>query len=124
MQNSSSAYEDIRLQWEKLVTGFLVLPSQRRLRDYRNYIRPQRGFNKGIIAELSKKNRKTSVKGRKYIVLLLDEMKIQESLVWDKHTEELIGYVDLGDTDVNMATFENTQTIASHVLVSDGKKYC
>ena len=27
----------------------------------------------------------------------MDEMKIQENLVWDKHTGELIGYVDLGD---------------------------
>ena len=26
----------------------------------------------------------------------MDEMKIQENLVWDKHTRELIGYVDLG----------------------------
>ena len=112
---SSSAYEDIRYN-EKTGTGFLILPSQRRLRDYRNYIRSQRGFNKGIIAELLKKTEDFS-DGEKYMVLLLDEMKIQENLVWDKHTGELIGYVDLGDTDVNMATFENVQTFASHVLV-------
>ena len=29
-------------------SGFLILPSRRRLRDYKNYITPQRGFNKEI----------------------------------------------------------------------------
>ena len=51
------------------------------------------------------------------MVLLLDEMKVQESLVWDKHTGELIGYVDFGDSDINLATLENVETIATHVLV-------
>ena len=32
-----------------------------------------------------------------FLVLLMDEMKIQENLVWDKHNGELIEYVDLGD---------------------------
>ena len=31
----------------------------------------------------------------------MDEIKIQSNLVWDKHTGELIGYVDLGDTELN-----------------------
>ena len=34
----------------------------------------------------------------KCFVMLMDEMKIQENLVWDKHTGDLIGYVDFGDT--------------------------
>ena len=28
----------------------------------------------------------------------MDEMKIQEDLIWDKHTGDLIGYVNLGDS--------------------------
>ena len=28
-------------------------------------------------------------------------MEIQEDLVWDKHTGELIGFVDLGDMQLN-----------------------
>ena len=44
-------------------------------------------------------------------------MKIQENLVWDKHTGELVGYVDLGDTEVNLAMFDKPDTVASHVLV-------
>ena len=30
-------------------------------------------------------------------------MKIQEDLVWDKYSGELIGFVDLGDTHTNFA---------------------
>ena len=44
-------------------------------------------------------------------------MKIQENLVWDKHTGELIGFVNLGDTDLNYATLQKSNEIASHVLV-------
>ena len=36
----------------------------------------------------------------------MDEMKIQENLVWDKHTGDLIGFVDLGDAELNYATLQ------------------
>ena len=73
-----------------------MLPSRRRLRDYENYIRPQQGFNSGVINELSVLVQKFSQQER-YSVILIDEMKIQEDLIWDKHNGDLIGYVDLGD---------------------------
>ena len=47
----------------------------------------------------------------------MDEMKIQEKLVWDKHTGDLICFVDLGDTELNYATLQKTDQIASHVFV-------
>ena len=101
---SSAAYDEIRYD-ENTGTGFVILPSRRRLRDYKNYIRPERGFNKEIFKELNEKVKYfTNIK--KYVVLLLDEMKIQENLVWDKHTGELIGYVDLGDTELNYASLK------------------
>ena len=53
----------------------------------------------------------------KYVVILMDEMKIQEDLVWDKHTGDLIGYVDLGNTELNYATLKKSDEVASHVLV-------
>jgi len=112
---SSSAYQDIRYD-QKTGTGFLILPSERRLRDYKNYIHPQRGFNKNIIEELKSKFENFSEE-EKYVALLLDEMKIQENLVWDKHTGELIGYVDLGDLALNSLSFDDIETIATHVLV-------
>ena len=51
------------------------------------------------------------------MVILFDEMKIQENLVWSKHTGDLIGFVDLGDVNLNYATLQETNAIASHVLV-------
>ena len=44
-------------------------------------------------------------------------MKIQDNLVWDKHSGDFIGYVDYGDTEVNYATLKNAEEIASHVLI-------
>ena len=51
---SSSAYKDLRYG-STTVTGIVFLPSLRRLRDYKNYIRPTRGFNPEVINELVKK---------------------------------------------------------------------
>ena len=52
---SSSAHKDLRY-YNKTGTGVLVLPSLRTLRDYKNYIRPARGFNPDIVNELAKKS--------------------------------------------------------------------
>ena len=54
---------------------------------------------------------------KKNTVLLMDEMKIQEDMVWDIHTGDLIGYVNLGDSQLNYATLQRSDDIASHVLV-------
>lgn len=115
VSKSAAVYDDIRYD-QKKGTGFLVLPSRRRLRDYKNYIKPTRGFNDKIIAELLQKVKDFS-DAEKFFVLLMDEMKIQENLVWDKHSGDLIGYVDLGDVDLNYATLQKTDAIASHILV-------
>ena len=40
----------------------------------------------------------------RYFIMLMDEMKIQENLVCDRHTGDLIDYVDFGDTELNFAT--------------------
>ena len=53
----------------------------------------------------------------KFFVMLMDEMKIQENLVWDKHTGDPIGYVDFGDPELNYATLQKSTDIATHVLV-------
>ena len=51
---SAAAYDNIRYD-EKTGTGFVILPSHRCLRDYKNYIPPQRGFNEDIVNELLEK---------------------------------------------------------------------
>ena len=112
---SPSAYSDLRYD-EKTGNGILVLPSLRTLRDYKNYIKPTLGFNPAVFKDLAKKTADFS--GPEcYVTILFDEMKIQEDLVWDKNSGELIGYVDLGDVNVNFATLDNVQEVATHVLV-------
>ena len=81
---SPSLYEDLRFDSKK-GSGILVLPSQQTLRDYRNYICPKRGFNPEVVQELWKKTTDfTDIE--RFAVLLFDEMKVQEGLVWDKNT--------------------------------------
>lgn len=50
------------------------------------------------------------------MVLLFDEMKMTSNLVLEKLTGELIGYVDLGDPDINFGTLEKADKLASHGL--------
>ena len=60
---SPAVYDEIRYD-EKTKSGFVILPSRRRLREYKNYkkyknyknyIRPQQGCNKDVINEFNKK---------------------------------------------------------------------
>ena len=44
-------------------------------------------------------------------------MKIQENLVWDKHSGELIVYVDFEDFSLNYAARSKVEEIATCVLV-------
>lgn len=52
-----------------------------------------------------------------YVVLLIDEIKVMSNFIFDKVTGELIGYIDLGDPDINFGTLEKADEIASHTLV-------
>ena len=38
---------------------------------------------------------------QKFIWLCFDEIKVQSSLVFNKYTDELVGFIDLGDPDTN-----------------------
>ena len=96
-------------------SGVLVLPSERVLRDYRNFFKPKPGFCKKNIEKLCDAT-KQLFDCQRYVVLSFDEIKIQSNLVFDKHTNELIGFVDLGDEDVSTAVFDTPTTLASHVL--------
>ena len=107
---SPACYEELRK------SGILVLPSQRTLKDYRNCIRPNAGFQEEVIEEL-KGLTNSYFDVQRYIVLLFDEMKIISNLVFDKVTGELIGYLDLGDPDINFGTLDKVDEIASHALV-------
>ena len=86
------------------------------MRDYRHYITPQRGFNDGIVSELENTTRNFSPL-EKCVTLSFDEMKIQDDLVWDKNTGEFVGFLDLGDVDLNCVTFPKVDKLASYVMV-------
>lgn len=91
------------------------LPSQRRLKDYRNSIKPQRGFQGGVIGQL-KADTDCYFDVQRYVVLLIDEMKVLTNLVLDKITGELIGFTDFGDPDLNFGVLEKVDNIAIHAL--------
>ena len=107
---SPACYEELRK------SKILVLPSQRTLKDYRNCIRLKAGFQEEVIEEL-KDLTNSYFDVQRYIVLLFDEMKIMSNLVFDKVTGELIGYLKLGDPDIDFGTLEKVDEIASHSLV-------
>ena len=44
-------------------------------------------------------------------------MEIQQNLVFDKHSWELKGYLNLGDPEKNFSTFNNEDDLATHVMV-------
>ena len=78
-------------------TGCIHLPSQRTLRDYTYYVKANNGFSSDVDRMLMKAANIESCPTRdKHVLLLLDEMHIKEDLVFDKHSGELIGFVDLG----------------------------
>ena len=87
---SASAYRELR------DSGALILPSERVLRDYKNYFKPKAGINQENIDDLRGKTSAYSDLQR-YVALIMDEMKIQSNLVFDKYSGDLIGFIDLGD---------------------------
>ena len=89
---SQGAYETLR------ECKCISLPSQRTLRDYTHHIKPTIGFSAGVDSQLYHAAKLDWCEEReKYVILLLDEMHIKESLVFDKHSGELIGFTNLGD---------------------------
>ena len=102
--------------WFSNRSGVLVLPSLRTLRDYRNYIKPTRGFNPDVIKDLKQKTEDFSEQER-YVTILIDEMKIQEDFVWEKNLKELIRFIDLGNEELSFATSKDTNQIVTYFLV-------
>ena len=101
---------------DELRDSNLALPSRKTLRDYRNAIKPNVGFNPPVIAEL---NRLTSThKGiERFVCLAFDKIKVKSNLVFNKKNDELVGFVDVGDPELNYSTFTNSDQLATHALV-------
>lgn len=106
---SPSCYEELRN------SKVLILPSQRRLKDYRNAIKPKSGFQPEVVTELKNMTDKY-FDVQRYVALLFDEMKVSANLVFDKVSGELVGFTNLGDTELNYAVLEKVDDVATHAL--------
>ena len=104
---SPAAYNELR------DSGALILPSERVLRDYKNYFKPKAGINIDNIESLREKASSLS-QVQRYVVIVIDEMKIQPNLVFDKYSGDLIGFVDLGDPVTNYASLGEEDVMATH----------
>ena len=92
----------------------LVLPSETTLRDYRNFFKPRAGFHPENIGRLRDQTCQY-FDIQRYVVISFDEMKILLKLVFDKHSNELIGFVDLGEEELNVSS--GSSHLATHALV-------
>eukprot|EP00795_Rhopilema_esculentum_P017480 gene17480-9089_t len=107
---SPAAYRSLK---ESLV---IRLPSERTLRDYSNVFQPSVGFKKEVLEDL--KHQGSQLKGiAKYVVLMLDELSVQDDLVFNNSTNELVGFVNLGEDLNQIFKKKATDSIASHALV-------
>ena len=89
---SSAAYHAMR------TSGFIRLPSERTLRDHTHYFKNQPGFLPELNQQVQKESSIDSLsESKRYVALLIDEMKIKEELVYDKHTGQVVGFTSLGD---------------------------
>ena len=106
---SPSAYDEIR------DLNILVLLRRRTLRDYRNVIRPKAGFNPDVINELN--NVTKNLDGiQRFICLCFDQIKVQSSLVFNKYTDELIGFIDLSIfVDIGKSKHRKNEKSAKHI---------
>lgn len=120
----------------------IKLPSRRTLSDYTHWMSSRPGFSSEIdnfllteakIDQLEEWQRYAKNCGLhlvmvdialcRFVVLIIDEMKVKEDLVYDKTGEVLLGFVDLGDINNQLHELElqaNSvkphESIATHML--------
>ena len=113
---SSASYHALR------TSGFIALPSERTLRDYTNYFSSKPGFQVEVFQQLQKEIESPSLPdSRKYVGIIIDEMKIKEGIVYNKYTGALIGFTNLGDVNDSLLEIERASdqrpVVAKYVLV-------
>ena len=104
-------------------SGVLQLPSERTLRDYTNVISAKAGIHNDVDKQLMEETKvETASPHEKLVALLFDEVKIKEDLVYNKHTGEIIGFVNITDINQHLSRLEQsisdkTPKLATHMLV-------
>lgn len=103
---SSAAYHAMRS------SGFITLPSERTLRDYTNYIKCVPGYQQEVVVMMRQESKCDELpEGKRYVTMLLDEMKIKEDIVYDKFTGNVIGFCNLGTINDELLQLENVADI-------------
>ena len=80
------------------------------MRDYKNFVTLHTGIT--VTQELQ-----LETSSAKICFLLFENKKNNFNLVFDKNSAELIGFVDLGDPDVNFPALEKNDRLVTHALV-------
>ena len=55
---------------------------------------------------------------KKCIAIVFDEVRIREGIVYDKHNSKIVGFVDLGDVNNTLLSFERSSDEKSHLPVA------
>lgn len=69
-----------------------------------------------MVKDLAEKTREFS-ESERFVSIIIDEMKVQEDLVWDKNTGELVGFIDLGNEEINQSVLKENKKLATHIMV-------
>ena len=115
---SGKAYNTVR--------NVLKLPCLTTLRDYTHWTAPESGITlpslHQLLNEIKMEERQPH---QKYIAIVHDEMKIKSELVYQKSTGRLVGFVNLGQFQDKLRSFQNEinnrsapeHNIAKHMFV-------
>lgn len=94
------------------------------LRDYTHWMKSDAGFSESVDRELLKEAKIDSVDDfQKHVCLVFDEVRIKEDLVYDKHSLQIIGFVNLGNVNNELLKLEHLesgkleQCVATNMLV-------
>ena len=92
--SSSAAYSTLR------DTGFISLLSSRTLCDYTHVFESKTGIQEEVNNDLATEAKLDSLEEyEKYVCVIFDEVKVKEGLVFNKHSGQIIGFIDLGSVN-------------------------
>ena len=121
---SPAAYELLR------TSGFLTLPTQRNLRHYTHFMESSPGFQKEFLDRVCCDISITKLKDyQKNVVVVFDEMKVSQGLVYSHSSGEIVGFTNLGSLTNELEEYSRKcvseePKMASHVLVLMVRAIC